>query len=174
MESQNSQTPKLEMKQIAQTEPEIEDKIRTRQIEILDSDNNVVMSMGNEDGLYPEDEKTELVTIFDTQGNATLKIGRSQNGSFIRILGDKGSVHIYTSSIDGGNLEIFYVDDDEKNKISLHNGFIGSNGYLSISNKKGDRESEISIYADPEDGKVTIRGKNEEIETTKTIFKRGS
>ena len=174
-ESKNSQTPKLEMKQIAQVEPKIEDKIRARQIEILDSDNNVVMSMGSEDGIYPEDEKAEIITIFDSEGNATLKIGRTQRGSYIHVLGYKGSVQISATSVfGGGNISIYYVDDEEEQKISLFNGIIGGDGYISISNKGENKESEICFNVDPKDGEVTITGENEEIKTTKTIFKQGS
>ena len=175
MDSENNHNPEPEQKQNDHVEPEVVDKIRTKQIEILDSEDNVVMSIGKEDGIYPDDEKTEILTIFDTDGNATLKIGRSHIGSYIFILGSKGSVQLSATSLfSGGNISIYYVDDDKKHTISLFNGVIGGQGYISVSTKEEDIESEISIDADPEDGEVTITGKNDEIKTTKTIFKRGS
>ena len=164
----------------ARVEPEIRDKIQVREIEILDDEDNVVARIGAKDGVYEASDKSEsieILTIYDSEDSAVVKIGRDEDGGRFSILGSNGAVHIYHNYY-GGLLRIIHSDGDDVYKIDIsarQNGF----GFVNIFRQGGfieiyKNDHKISFEADVDDISISIRGKNGTIETLKKIFSIGS
>ncbi len=154
---------------------EIQNKIRVREIEILDDDNNIVARIGRRNGIFDSDGQP-IITIYDSEYSDVVKIGRDEDGGEITVSGDDGFVNICSGS-DGGMLHINHYHNDDKYRIviaarqtvmGLFSTFL--RGFIEIH--KNDRK--ISLEANIDEGTLSVRGKNKTIDTIKKIFTIGS
>ena len=84
---------KLKFTQKLKAEPEIQDKIRVRHIELVDDDDNVVASIGTKDGVYDKDKKP-IFQIFNELQQVEVEI--SDKGITIHQHDNKtGLTHFY-------------------------------------------------------------------------------
>ena len=157
-------------------EPEIQDKIRVREIEILDDNDNVVARLGSKDGKYEEDDDRGIISIFNNDNKCVLEIGINSYGGNLIILGDQGFTRISTN-INGGIVNIVQSKEDENYSLNISarsdrpkSFFLDNEGFIEIYN--GD--SKIVFKADLDDGIVNVKAVKENIETSKNIFKIGS
>ena len=160
-------------------EPEIQDKIRVREIEVLDNEDNVIARIGAKDGIYEEDgdyESVNVFTVYDSEELPVVKVGKDENGGEFTISGANGLVHIRTIRY-GGLFQISHYDGDDLHKLVITSDqrFAGlfeffSRGCIEVYKNK----HKISFEADVNNGSVSIRGKNGTIETLKKIFNIGS
>ena len=163
--------PKLEQKQVQQEQPEIQDKIRVRSLEVVNNEDQVIAVIGE------ENEKTEkrgkakkIATFFDDAGKEIAHLGVSASGSgFVKFLGNQESIFISGS----GFLYIKSDAEDESVSAVTMNKFVGG-FYVWVEDKQ---DNTIKLEIDMKDGKVTIdstytdESEQKEIKTSKTIFK---
>ena len=163
------------MKMEARVQPEIQDKIRVREIEVLDDKDNVIARIGAKDGVYEDPNDRNIITVLDNEGTIVLKIGHNSRGGRSITLGSYGSVHIQTGTY-GGTINIIHVDGDDNYKVNISarsdraSWLNHESGFLEIHN--GD-ESSIVFTSDMDNCVVNIKGRNHNTVTAKDIFKLG-
>lgn len=163
------------MKMEARVQPEIQDKIRVREIEVLDDKDNVIARIGAKDGVYEDPDDRNIITILDNEGTPVFKIGHNSRGGRSITLGTYGSVHIQTGTY-GGIINIIHVDSDDKYRINIcarsdrASWIDNESGFLEIHN--GD-ECSIVFTSDMDNCVINIKGKNDNTVTAKDIFKLG-
>jgi len=168
-------TLQLRQVMIQEMEPEIQEKIRVREIEILDGENKVVARIGAKDGVYEDFDDRNIITILDNENVEVFKIGNNSRGGRLIVLGSYGSVHIQTG-IYGGIINIIHVDGDDRYRINISarsdqvSRINDNSGFLEIHN--GDNCS-IVFTSDMDNCVINIKGKNEDTVTAKDIFKIG-
>lgn len=78
---------------LRQVEPPIQEKIRVRYIDIVDSSDNVIMSLGDNSTIYDSSDRS-IITIYDSVGNEVIELGYNSVCGILNIYGDNGSYHI--------------------------------------------------------------------------------
>ena len=176
---------KLEQKQI-QEQVEIHETLRTRSLEVVNNENQVIARISEE--TPDSDEETrekKITTFFDDEGNEIACLGTNKSGNptfklgtnksdyaTFKVFGSSGDVSI-SSGYFGGSLSTSYVGtDDTEFTLSIHRNLFGFR--ISVYNNQGKG---IGLEIDVDEGKVEIESiseiesENKEIRTTQTIFK---
>ena len=80
---------RLQQKMRLELEPDVQDKIRVRHIEIVDDADNIVASIGTKDGIYEEGKKP-IFQIFSESHQVEVEI--SDKGIVIHYYGDDDDI----------------------------------------------------------------------------------
>ena len=166
--------PKLTLEQ-KQKPVEIQEKIRTRCLEVVNSKDNVIARIGEDTPETDEEVRdNKIETFFDDENEiaylATNKLGITT----FRVFGRNGDISISGSCLfGGGNLSVSYVDSEgEETTLSINAGWTDAS--ISVKNTQGKR---IDLNIDVDKGKIEIESvseiesENKEIRPSQTLFK---
>lgn len=161
---------------IQEMEPDIIEKIRVRQIEIVDDNEKVVMLIGAKNGKYDSSDST-FITIFNDLGHEVIKLGTDLIGGILEISGLTGSIILDISKI-GANIGL--INNGIKSDSAITIQPPNSNTIKNSNSKKFDMpfgcvlisngESLLTLDLDVHSGVVRITRVNSKVKNSKIIF----